>query len=286
MTTSRSQLSCCIYPAPHGLIAQHDLNRAPVEEVHLVPLLTSMNFTQGVRDMFTEAQVLKVNHARRITNAKERPYQISYIFPRIIRDTDWQQAQEFKASSYCNINSFCINNKLVQPPAQKTERHDNLHDMTTPIIARQGSQDKVSALQDVTDNTKCFLKTTQKQCQAQIGNFIDTFVIRTYTFTCGVKRSRASSCYYSSHCSLSLSLSLLTLIQLVHNSPAHRGTLLNDILPWKKKVYLQHGTQLEQKLLGASLEEFRAAQHALILDDRLGLHLVGCRMPPSRSHRW
>lgn len=78
MTTSRSQLSCCIYPAPHGLIAQHDLNRAPVEEVHLVSLLTSMNFTQGVRDMFTEAQVLKVNHARRITNAKERPYQIRY----------------------------------------------------------------------------------------------------------------------------------------------------------------------------------------------------------------
>ena len=207
MTTSRSQLSCCIYPAPHGLIAQHDLNRAPVEEVHLVPLLTSMNFTQGVRDMFTEAQVLKVNHARRITNAKERPYQISYIFPRIIRDTDWQQAQEFKASSYCNINSFCINNKLVQPPAQKTEVHDYLHDMTTPIIARQGSQDKVSALQDFTDNTKCFLKTTQKQCQAQIDNLIHTFVIRTYTVTCGVKRSRASSCYYSSPCSLSLSLS-------------------------------------------------------------------------------
>lgn len=157
--------------------------------------------------------------------------------------------------------------------------------MTTPIIARQGSQDKVSALQDVTDNTKCFLKTTQKQCQAQIGNFIHTFVIRTYTFTCGVKKIESQLLLLFKPL-LSLSLSLLTLIQLVHNSPAHRGTLLNDILPWKKKVYLQHGTQLEQKLLGASLEEFRAAQHALILDDRLGLHLVGCRMPPSRSHRW
>ena len=116
-----------------------------------------------------------------------------HIFPRIIRDTDWQQAQEFKASSYCNINSFCINNKLVQPPAQKTEVHDNLHDMTTPIIARQGSQDKVSALQDVTDNTKCFLKTTQKQCQAQIGNFIDTFVIRRNI--CARKDTRVAFSY-------------------------------------------------------------------------------------------
>lgn len=208
MTTSRSQLSCCIYPAPHGLIAQHDLNRAPVEEVHLVPLLTSMNFTQGVRDMFTEAQVLKVNHARRITNAKERPYQISYIFPRIIRDTDWQQAQEFKASSYCNINSFCINNKLVQPPAQKTERHDNLHDMTTPIIARQGSQDKVSALQDVTDNTKCFLKTTQKQCKSGI-SLIHLLYVHIHLHAVWKDREPALATIQATALSLSLSLSWL-----------------------------------------------------------------------------
>ena len=118
MTTSRSQLSCFIYPAPHGLIAQHDLNRAPVEEIHLVTLLTSMNSTQGVQDKFmnshhSKAQVLNFNHGIRITNAKESHIIRYHIFPRIIRDTDWQQAQEFKASSYCNINSFCVNNKLV-----------------------------------------------------------------------------------------------------------------------------------------------------------------------------
>lgn len=211
-----------------------------------------------------------------------RKHYIRYhIFPRIIRDTDWQQAQEFKTSSYCNINSFCINNKLVQPPAQKTEVYDNLHDMTTPIIAQQGSQDKVSALQDFTDKTNwltsAFWRQPKSNARRKSGTLFMHLLYVHIQLHVVWKRSRASSCYYSSPCSLSL--------WLVQNSPAHRRTLPNDILPWKKKVYLQHGTQLEQKLLGASLEEFRAAQHALILDDRLGLHLVGCRMPPSRSHR-
>lgn len=53
------------------------------------------------------------------------------------------------------------------------------------------------------------------------------------------------------------------------------GALLNDILAGKEQVNFQHGTQLVQKLLGASLEEFRAAQHAVILNDGPGLHLVG-----------
>jgi len=62
-------------------------------------------------------------------------------------------------------------------------------------------------------------------------------------------------------------------VQEIHLVPFF--TLLNDILAGKEQVNFQHGTQLVQKLLGASLEEFRAAQHAVILNDGPGVHLVG-----------